>query len=462
MSKKQWDICVIGAGPAGLEAALSASDCGLEVLLVDEHAGLGGNIYKGLEGPFAVKYMEPDVYQQGKDLAERFLHSGISYMKRTTVWHASPDFIIVSHKGVSQKILCRSLIIANGAAERPVPFSGWTLPGVMGLGGFDLLSKSSGYSPDSPVTLLGNGPLILQTAYKLLSAGNEIQAIIDTGNLSARIKGIIKMPPAVFDLPYLGKGLRMLLTIAKKRVPLIKAQRVQAHGDNSLESLTINTGKKTHVLPTKSLLVHEGFIPRTHFSHQLRCQHRWDKKGRYWKPSCTNTGKSVNTPNVFFVGDGHSVDGAEAAHLKGTIAGLAAAHNLGFISDFEFKERATKSKRDLTKILVTRAYIHSFFAPSPHLYNLVDDVILCRCEHVTVGQIKQSILEGCVDINDIKTRTRAGMGQCQSRMCQTSVAEVAALAMGTRPELMGELSIRSPIRPISMQEVCDFTNENHS
>lgn len=456
MSDNQWDLCIIGAGPAGLEAAVSASACGLEVLVFDEHAVPGGHIYHGLEGPFAGTHLDPDVRAQGLDLLRRFRQSGAAFLPGHTVWAASPREIIASHNGVSRSIRTRALIVANGAMERPAPFPGWTLPGVMAAGGADLLWRSAGVTPQAPVVLMGNGPLLLLTAARLLESGVDVPALIDTGLLANRVRALPRMPAALLDLPYLRKGLGMVATIVRRRLPLVRSAQVRAEGKDRVEQVVCATDKGERRFAASTLLVHEDFLPRTHFSRLLRCPHRWHPTRRYWHPDCSDSGACAGLPGLFFTGDGQDVQGADAAQLKGRLCGIEAARFLGAIRDKEAEARSRAPRGELGRLLLVRSYVNALFRPNPVLYRLPDETMLCRCEQITAGAVREAVREGCLDINDIKTRTRAGMGSCQGRMCGQAVAEVAAQALCSSPERLGALNIRPPLRPVSMREFCEF------
>jgi len=86
---------------------------------------------------------------------------------------------------------------------------------------------------------------------------------------------------------------------------------------------------------------------------------------------------------------------------------------------------------------------------------LTDDMIVCRCEEVTVGEIKQAIKEGARDITGIKRRVRAGMGLCQGRTCEKLVQQILCSELGISPAETGRSSARPPVRPISFGELAE-------
>ena len=80
---------------------------------------------------------------------------------------------------------------------------------------------------------------------------------------------------------------------------------------------------------------------------------------------------------------------------------------------------------------------------------LDDDMFICRCEEVTVGEIRQAIAEGARDVVGVKRRTRAGMGLCQGRTCEKMVQQILSRELGIGPEETGTSSVRPPVKPVT-------------
>ena len=132
-----FDLVVIGAGPAGLSAAIEARRFGLSVAVLDEQRRVGGQIYRAIEesSPRRREVLGPD-YAAGTKLAQDFASCGAVHVGGAAVWNVARDKT-VSYllDGGSKKIQGRCLVLASGAMERPFPVPGWTLPGVFSLGG---------------------------------------------------------------------------------------------------------------------------------------------------------------------------------------------------------------------------------------------------------------------------------------------------------------------------------------
>ena len=90
----------------------------------------------------------------------------------------------------------------------------------------------------------------------------------------------------------------------------------------------------------------------------------------------------------------------------------------------------------------------------PGFLQLLDDeTIVCRCEMVTVGKIKAAAQDGARDLRGAKLRTRGGMGACQSRYCEQTIANLMARETGQQREAIGVSSIRPPLIPVSLKDI---------
>ncbi len=180
--KDQYDLAVIGAGPAGLAAATLGARLGLDTVLFDEQPAPGGQIYRAVtETPVREPAILGADYWHGAELAQTFNASGAQYVPGTTVWSITRDREIgISVGGGARLLAARHVILATGALERPFPIPGWTLPGVMACGAAQVLLKSSGMVPQGRIVLAGTGPLLWLLAAQYVRAGMRIDALLDT------------------------------------------------------------------------------------------------------------------------------------------------------------------------------------------------------------------------------------------------------------------------------------------
>ncbi|MCG8564943.1 MAG: (2Fe-2S)-binding protein [Desulfobacterales bacterium] len=126
----------------------------------------------------------------------------------------------------------------------------------------------------------------------------------------------------------------------------------------------------------------------------------------------------------------------------------------------EARNQRAKVQRELNKALAPRGFADAWFAPAKTLYTVEDDTLVCRCEGVKAADIRRAVAEGCHEVNDIKVRTRCGMGPCQGRMCGPALAEIAAQALNRPVPQVGALNIRPPVRPIPFKEICSLAPEH--
>lgn len=453
------DIIIIGAGPAGLSAAVTAAGYGLDVLVVDEQPSLGGQIYRNIEraSEHTLAILGSD-YRQGLALVERFRTSQAEYLGNAIVWRIDPDGnICFSCQGQSREINARHILIATGAMERPVPFAGWTLPGVMGVGAVDANFKSSNMVPEGPVVLAGSGPLLLSTAGHLASCGVAVTALLDTTPMGNLLSCMTAVPKALRRPDYLLKGLGMIVNLHRTGIRHVRGvTEYQAHGSDCLDHVSFKTSDGSGTLAAGVLLAHEGIVPRCDLTRQVGLAHLWDPVQRCWYPQTTTHGRT-EMEAIHVAGDGAFVHGGVAAQLKGSLAALDMAASLKALPQHKQNNATRRIQQGLYGELAPRPFVDALYQPRPNLYSLSPDTLVCRCEAVTAGDIHQVLTEGCWDPNEIKAMTRCGMGPCQGRMCGGALAEITADFMKLEPHDLKSLSIRPPVRNISLAELAELS-----
>jgi thioredoxin reductase/bacterioferritin-associated ferredoxin len=449
------DIIVIGAGPAGLSAAVTASEYGLDVLVLDEQPSLGGQIYRNIEraSDAAIALLGSD-YRQGLSLTERFRNTGADFLGNAIVWCVDPKgSICFSRHGKSTEILAKHILIATGAMERPVPFPGWTLPGVMGVGAVDANFKSSGTIPKGPVVIAGSGPLLLSTAGHLLDMDVTLTAVLDTTPLKNMLSCLPFFPQALRRPDYLLKGLDMLVKLQRSPIRYVRGvSGFSAHGSDRLDHVAFQTNRGRETIAANVLLAHEGIMPRCDLTRQIGITHLWNPVQRYWYPKTTVFGSTENK-SVHVAGDGAFVHGGISAELKGSLAALDIIASLKALPNRRKNALARRVKQQLFREHSPRPFVDALYSPRPNLYDIPPDTVICRCESLTAGDIRKAIAEGCREPNEIKAMTRCGMGPCQARMCGSALAEITAEILDIEPFNLNPLNIRPPVRNISLSEL---------
>ncbi len=457
------DMVVIGAGPAGMAAAEEAASHGLGVTVLDEQPEPGGQIYRNIstnvlhDGALG-RILGPD-YLHGATLARRFVMAcedgRIDYRTDTVVWQVDDDLTVhLSRNGVAEDLRARRIVVATGAMERPVPIPGWTLPGVMGAGAAQIMLKASAAVPDGPVVLAGAGPLLLLVAQQLLDAGATVAALLETTRFSDYLGALPKLPAALRNHAALRKGMAMRRRIDRAGVAIhAGVSGLAAVGGDRVEAVRFARGGMIGEIPTTTLLLHQGVVPNVQVTRQLGCAHVWDDAQRCWRPELDDWG-STSIDGIAVAGDGGGIAGAEAAALAGQMVGLDAAHRLGKLDGKERDARAAPLRRARATQLAIRPLLDALFSPPAEILAPPDAAtVVCRCEEVTAGMIREAVTLGATGPNQMKAYLRCGMGPCQGRFCGLTVAEIIAAACGQSMEETGYYRIRPPIKPVTLGEL---------
>ena len=456
---KQYDIVVVGAGPAGMAAAVSADQAGLSVLVVDEQTAPGGQIYRSLEKNVARNsHLLDKDYSAGRPLIEALRESSIDYLPQTSVWNLEKSLQLdLLTDGQARRVTAQHVILSAGAMERPVPIPGWTLPGVMGAAAADVLLKNSDLVPEGPVVLAGSGPLLLLVATHLVANDVELVAMVETAGLSDYCKSLPYIPGALRSYRYLLKGLQMRMKVRNARVPLFLGCRdLEVIGAEKAESFKFTCRGKKREIAAETVLLHEGVIPNMRLSRLIGCENEWYEAQRYWRPKVGDWGQT-SVPGVSIAGDCAGVRGVGIATAAGHLAGLDAACRLKVISTSERDMKATQYRKTVEQESLIRPFIDHVFPPSPQaLVPPHDDTIVCRCEELTAGQIREAVALGARDPAQIKGHTRTGMGPCQGRMCETTMTEIIAAESLSTIEEVGCLRIRPPLKPLTIDQLAEL------
>ncbi|WP_269502086.1 FAD/NAD(P)-dependent oxidoreductase [Burkholderia sp. IMCC1007] len=463
MTRRQYDLLIVGAGPAGMAAATAARSAGLSVVVADEGGAPGGQIYRNVADapPTLARWLGKD-YEAGRPLVDGLLASGAHYLPRSMVWQIAlePEPVAMltqsGPSGGTLEIGARAVLIATGAQERPWPVRGWTLPGVMGVGAAQTLLKSSGLAPSADTVLAGSGPLLWLFAAQLLHAGRRVRALVDTTPRDAWRHALPHALPALRGADYLLKGWRMLRTVRNAGIPVYRgATGVRIDGDGRAQHLRfVDADGIVQSLDTSLVLLHQGVIPSTQLARSLGCAHAWDERAACWRPQCDARGRS-SVAHVWIAGDGAGIGGAQAAAVAGEVSALDIAAALGALERHAQHARERPLRHALRRHLAVRPLLDALYTPSAALRRPDGDTIVCRCEEITAGEIRELAALGCQGPNQMKAFTRCGMGPCQGRWCGTTVGELIADVQQRDVGDVGHYRIRAPIKPITVGEMAD-------
>ncbi|MBR0669798.1 FAD/NAD(P)-dependent oxidoreductase [Neoroseomonas soli] len=441
-----FDVAIIGAGPAGMAAAVEARSRGLSVLVVDENAAPGGQVFRAAEAAAQDPAVGPAI-APGLPLVAAFRGSGATYRPATTLWHLDADegALSLAAHGRAEDVTASRVILATGAQERPVPIPGWTLPGVMTAGAAQILLKTAGVVPSGAVVLAGQGPLVWLLAVQLARAG--VASLVLETRTTSLAAALARAGGGVWaGRRLLAKGLALMAGARRRGVRVVTGIRgPRAEGEGRVQRVAWEGGSA----PCDTLLLHEGVIPSTHVSRAIGLEHEWDATQACWRPVADAFGGSSH-PRIAVAGDGAGIGGWEAAVAAGRLAALDAARRLGALAEDAFAARTATLLAVRAAALSPRGFLDALYAPPAAVLAPADDVIACRCEEVTAGAVRRAARLGATGPNQLKAYLRCGMGPCQGRLCAPTVAALIAEARGLAPGEVAPLRPRAPYKPVTV------------
>jgi thioredoxin reductase len=474
MSELHADVAVVGAGPAGLAAALAAADLGAEVVLVDAGRAIGGQIYRqaATAGAAARPSVGPKLPGRLRRVAT---HPRIRYLPGLTVWQAIPVTGEVEEPGfrlwltpaagraepdtaAPDRLEVRAVIIATGATEISLPFPGWELPGVTTVGAAQALLKGQGVVAGRRVLVAGSGPLLLPAAAGLAEAGVDVIAVLEANPVTPHtVAGTVRLTPFIKKLAGEAGGYARIL--ARHRVPVKAGYAVtECEGDGRVERATITrVDRDWRPVPGRGRLVAVdavhvsfGFSPALELPRLLGCADL-PQPGRPAAATWCDSDQATSVPGVFAAGETTGVAGADVAELEGYVAGASAAHFLG--------QRG--GDRSVARVRAALARVRRFARRLDDLYRWRDgwldwprpDTLVCRCEEVPWAAIGAAVADGASDVRAVKGVTRCGMGYCQGRVCGPPLQQAVAAATGRRLSAVGDLGARPLLTPVPLATI---------
>ena len=456
------DLVVLGAGPAGINAAITAASHGLSVVLVEQNHAAGGQVFRPMPAQFrALPHHKPSAeLKLGDELREKLKHSNVQARFSHTVWNISPGFR-VDAVGPDGPVHwdCQAVIAAGGTTERVVPFPGWTLPGVLGLAAATIMLKSQNMLPGKNTLVAGCGPLLAAVGAGIVKGGGIVAALVDASPKSTWLKSA----PSLLSRPDLiWQGLTWLGKIKSTGAPVLSAhaiERVEQDGEQLRATLAPVDAQRRFILgaPKKTILVDtvvvgNGLVPGTDITRALRATHEFVNELGGWVPLIDDYCRT-SVSKLYSAGDSCGISGAAAAIHHGELAGLAVAHDLGKLDEANFFDLTRKVQPRLARAQSFGRTMGALMAlPPKQVESIEPSTIICRCEDVTRREIDDAVSSGAGDMNQVKAWTRCGMGPCQGRSCGDVAASLVALKLGSR-EKAGWFSGRAPMRPVSLEQL---------
>lgn len=437
-------VVIVGAGPAGIRAAQTLLAHGIKPCLIDESPRGGGQIYR--RQPANFKRSAQQLYGFEAKKAEAVhrtideLASQIDYRPETLVWNAENDQLDTLSNGRSSIVEYSNIIVATGATDRILPVPGWTLPGVYSLGAAQIALKYQGCAIGERVAFCGSGPLLYLVAYQYAKAGAKVVAVLDSAPFSAQVRAL----PALLGQPAtLAKGMYYRSWLTAHGIPVHQGATLERiDGEQRVSAITWGNGQR---LACDAVAFAHALRSETQLADLLSCDFHWSELNRAWLPTRDRAGRG-SVAGVYLAGDGAGIMGADAAEMAGERAALALLEDRGVRVD---GARSGQLEQTLAGIERFRHGLETAFPfPADWAAKAPDELILCRCEEVSVGEVRAVVDEGHWEINRVKAHCRVGMGRCQGRMCGSAAAEIVAQHSGRALDSIGRLRGQAPIKPL--------------
>lgn len=337
---KRYELIVIGAGPAGLSAAIEGAKAGMHVAVFDENARPGGQLFKQIHKFFGSKEHKAKIrgFRIGEMLLQEAEKAGVNVQLNATVLGIYPEKrITVRFADHIEQFSGDNIIVATGAAENMILFDGWTKPGVIGAGAAQTMMNLHGVQPGQNILMVGSGNVGLVVSYQLLQAGCKVAALIDA---APRVGGygVHAAKVARYGVPFY-----MRHTVLRAEGTDCVTGAVIAEVDEHFQPIP---GTEKH-LDVDTICLAVGLSPMSQVLRMSGCEIEDTPGGLIPK---TDEYGETTIPGLFAAGDVAGIEEASSAMIGGRIAGLAAAHRAGYLEDADFAAQAEAARASLTQL----------------------------------------------------------------------------------------------------------------
>lgn len=382
------ELLIVGAGPAGMAAALAAAASGASVTVLDDNPAPGGQIWR--DGPAA--HLPPQVLRQREVLAHCANVRMLCGTRVIAVARTNALLLEDAERGWTQRY--DKLILCTGARELLLPFPGWTLPGVTGAGGLQALIKAGLTVKGERIVIAGSGPLLLAAAATARKAGAQIMRVAEQASFAS-------VAAFAIQLAHWPSKALQALTLADTSYRT-STHIVAAQGYGRIESVQLRQADRTIDIACDRVACGFGLVPNTQLGELIGCA---------LTPAAGSTQalevdalQATTVHGVYAAGECTGLGGCERAQTQGKIAGYAATGHVAAAQKV-WPERAHWD--------AFAVQLHHRFALNPSLKQVpLPDTLVCRCEDVSHAALAQ-----CGGWTDAKLHSRCGMGACQGRVC---------------------------------------------
>lgn len=446
-------IAIVGAGPAGLAASVSAVDGGCSVILIDEAAVPGGQIYRQAQPPLKVPSIgTPQEIERKRTLLADFdrIRHKVDYRPNTTAHslYRGPE-LQIAEETYSDRLKPDVVILATGVSERSVPLPGWTLPGVYYAGGAQALLKAHGVVPGKRIVVAGVGALPLAVGAQLSKAGVQVAAVA----LLHPLSNMAWDPIGLWAGRHIVReGLQYKRWLSDAKVPVLEGwapvriegvQRAEAIVLAPVDSEGRHIENQARRFEVDAVALNFGFTANSELARMAGAESTYDPVIGGWLPKRDEFGKT-SVPSVYVAGDSAGLRGALVAAAEGRIVGAAAASALtgrpmpNLREAEHVRNENERFQAALRRTLPLPKGVWGWAKP---------DTVVCRCECVTRGRIETAASEGHCSLDGLKRNTRVGMGWCGGRTClQAAAAYVHGGEIDSTLEPMRARPVARPVK----------------
>ncbi|MFQ6126783.1 MAG: NAD(P)/FAD-dependent oxidoreductase [Candidatus Heimdallarchaeota archaeon] len=336
------DVAIVGAGPAGLAASITAAKTGMTVTLIDESSQAGGQLPKQIHKFFGSKdnYAGIRGFRIGQHMYKEATASGTEIWLDSPVYGIWPNNVLAIMKaGKCTLLRAKKLIIATGASEKPLQFPGWTLPGVMGTGAVQTMVNIHRVLPGNNFLIVGAGNVGMIVAYQLLQAGAEIGFIAEA-------------------MPDIGGWQVHADKILRAGVPILTSHSIkEAYGSSEVEGATlVQLNKKWQPIPgtetpvdADTICIAVGLIPLIEIALLAGCKVGYIPELGGYVPLHDEMMQTTNH-DIYVAGDASGIEEASVAMEEGRLAATAIAGELGYLSKDQLEDLQSKIRERLLEL----------------------------------------------------------------------------------------------------------------
>lgn len=446
-------ILIVGAGPAGMAAAALLAAHGKRPILIDEAEQPGGQVWRKpaaalATAPIRLLGRVAAAEHERGHAAFAAEAARIDHRPRCLAWNVHGGELFISNGSQAQAIRYDALILATGATDRLLPVPGWTLPGVFTLGGAQTLLKDQGAAIGRRVVFAGASPLLYLAALQYHTMGVEVAGVLDTTRFTEKLRAVPELARSAPGV--LARGLSYMARLRAGGVPVFHgAHDLSVEGDGWAQAVRFrDAAGGEQRIECDAVALGFGLRAETQLADLAGARLGLDPVFRQWLPETDADGRCA--PGLYAAGDGCTIGGAAAAEISGQLAAWAVLADSGGAVPEAERERLRARLARLRSF--QRGLARAFGWPAHWLAETSSATMLCRCEAVTVGTLRNALVQplGPPEINRAKALTRCGMGRCQGRYCGLAAAEIMAHVLGQPLEAVGRLRGQAPVKPLPL------------